>query len=90
MASENSAIAGLEMLLAGGAGGLGSAAAELLEAEGARVVISSRIGDCGPTSRKRPIASGFWTPFRSCTVWWFSPGRRRAERGRTRCGNRTR
>jgi NAD(P)-dependent dehydrogenase (short-subunit alcohol dehydrogenase family) len=32
----------LEVLLAGGAGGLGSATAELLEAEGARVVISSR------------------------------------------------
>ena len=42
MGSEKSAIAGLEVLLAGGAGGLGSATAELLEAEGARVVISSR------------------------------------------------
>lgn len=42
MGSENSAIAGLEVLLAGGAGGLGSAAAELLEAEGVRVVINSR------------------------------------------------
>ncbi len=42
MGSENSAIAGLEVLLAGGAGGLGSATAELLEAEGTRVVISSR------------------------------------------------
>jgi 3-oxoacyl-[acyl-carrier protein] reductase len=39
---EKSAIAGLEVLLAGGAGGLGSATAELLEAESARVVISSR------------------------------------------------
>jgi len=35
-------MAGLEILLAGGAGGLGSASAELLEAEGARIVISSR------------------------------------------------
>ena len=42
MASEKSTIAGLEILLAGGAGGLGSATAELLEAEGAHVVISSR------------------------------------------------
>jgi pteridine reductase len=33
---------GLEILLAGGAGGLGSATAELLKAEGASVVISSR------------------------------------------------
>ena len=32
----------MEILLAGGAGGLGSATAELLEAEGAQVVISSR------------------------------------------------
>jgi NAD(P)-dependent dehydrogenase (short-subunit alcohol dehydrogenase family) len=42
LGSENSAIAGLEVLLAGGAGGLGSATAELLATEGARVVISSR------------------------------------------------
>ena len=42
MALERSAIAGLEILLVGGAGGLGSATAELLEAEGARVAISSR------------------------------------------------
>lgn len=42
MKPEKSAIAGLEILLVGGAGGLGSAAAELLEAEGAHVVISSR------------------------------------------------
>jgi NAD(P)-dependent dehydrogenase (short-subunit alcohol dehydrogenase family) len=35
-------IAGLEILLAGGAGGLGSAAAELLNSEGANVTISSR------------------------------------------------
>ena len=42
MPPDQSGIAGLEMLLVGGAGGLGSAAAELLEAEGARVVISSR------------------------------------------------
>jgi len=42
LASEKSAISGLEVLLVGGAGGLGSAAAELLEAEGAHVVISSR------------------------------------------------
>jgi NAD(P)-dependent dehydrogenase (short-subunit alcohol dehydrogenase family) len=35
-------MAGLEILLAGGAGGLGSATAESLEAEGARIVISSR------------------------------------------------
>jgi meso-butanediol dehydrogenase/(S,S)-butanediol dehydrogenase/diacetyl reductase len=35
-------IAGLEILLAGGAGGLGSATAELLKAEGAHVEISSR------------------------------------------------
>jgi len=40
--SEKSAIAGLEILLVGGAGGLGSATAELLGAEGAHVVISSR------------------------------------------------
>jgi NAD(P)-dependent dehydrogenase (short-subunit alcohol dehydrogenase family) len=33
---------GLEILLVGGAGGLGSATAQLLEAEGAHVVISSR------------------------------------------------
>jgi NAD(P)-dependent dehydrogenase (short-subunit alcohol dehydrogenase family) len=33
---------GLEILLVGGAGGLGSASAELLQAEGANVVISSR------------------------------------------------
>jgi NAD(P)-dependent dehydrogenase (short-subunit alcohol dehydrogenase family) len=39
---DKSTIAGLEILLAGGAGGLGSATAALLEAEGARVVISSR------------------------------------------------
>ena len=32
----------LEVLLAGGAGGLGSAAADLLAAEGARVIVSSR------------------------------------------------
>jgi NAD(P)-dependent dehydrogenase (short-subunit alcohol dehydrogenase family) len=42
LGSEKSAIAGLEILLVGGAGGLGLATAELLEAEGARVVISSR------------------------------------------------
>ncbi len=35
-------ITGLEILLAGGAGGLGSATAELLEAEGAHVDVSSR------------------------------------------------
>ncbi len=35
-------IAGLEILLAGGAGGLGSATAELLKSEGANVTISSR------------------------------------------------
>jgi pteridine reductase len=35
-------IAGLEILLAGGAGGLGSASAELLKSEGANVTISSR------------------------------------------------
>jgi NAD(P)-dependent dehydrogenase (short-subunit alcohol dehydrogenase family) len=39
---EKSAIAGLEIRLAGGAGGLGSVTATLLEAEGAQVVISSR------------------------------------------------
>jgi meso-butanediol dehydrogenase / (S,S)-butanediol dehydrogenase / diacetyl reductase len=33
---------GLEILLVGGAGGLGSAAAQLLEADGAHVVVSSR------------------------------------------------
>jgi len=33
---------GLEVLLVGGAGGLGSAAADLLAADGARVVVSSR------------------------------------------------
>ena len=33
---------GLEILLAGGAGGLGSATADLLKREGARVVVSSR------------------------------------------------
>ena len=42
MGPEKSAIAGLEVLLVGGAGGLGSATAELLETESARVVISSR------------------------------------------------
>ena len=42
MGSDKSTIAGLEILLAGGAGGLGSATAALLEAEDARVVISSR------------------------------------------------
>jgi NAD(P)-dependent dehydrogenase (short-subunit alcohol dehydrogenase family) len=35
-------ITGLEILLAGGAGGLGSASAELLKSDGANVVISSR------------------------------------------------
>lgn len=35
-------MAGLEVLLVGGAGGLGSATSELVEAEGAHVVISSR------------------------------------------------
>ncbi|HEY6390110.1 MAG TPA: SDR family oxidoreductase [Bryobacteraceae bacterium] len=35
-------ISGLEILLSGGAGGLGSATAALLEAEGAHVVINSR------------------------------------------------
>jgi NAD(P)-dependent dehydrogenase (short-subunit alcohol dehydrogenase family) len=35
-------IAGLEILLAGGAGGLGSATAELLKSEGANVTVSSR------------------------------------------------
>jgi NAD(P)-dependent dehydrogenase (short-subunit alcohol dehydrogenase family) len=35
-------IAGLEILLAGGAGGLGSASAELLKSEGANVIVSSR------------------------------------------------
>jgi NAD(P)-dependent dehydrogenase (short-subunit alcohol dehydrogenase family) len=35
-------IAGLEILLAGGAGGLGSASAELLKSEGAKVTVSSR------------------------------------------------
>jgi NAD(P)-dependent dehydrogenase (short-subunit alcohol dehydrogenase family) len=39
---EKPAIAGLEVLLVGGAGGLGSATAELLEGEEARVTISSR------------------------------------------------
>ncbi len=42
MGVEKPAIAGLEILLVGGAGGLGSAAAGLLEGEGAHVVISSR------------------------------------------------
>jgi NAD(P)-dependent dehydrogenase (short-subunit alcohol dehydrogenase family) len=42
LGSDKSTIAGLEILLAGGAGGLGSATAELLEAEGAHVLISSR------------------------------------------------
>jgi NAD(P)-dependent dehydrogenase (short-subunit alcohol dehydrogenase family) len=41
LGSDKSSIAGLEILLAGGAGGLGSATAELLEAEGAHLVISS-------------------------------------------------
>ena len=40
--ADTSAIARLEILLVGGAGGLGSATAALLEAEGAHVVISSR------------------------------------------------
>ena len=40
--TEGSSIAGREILLVGGAGGLGSATAELLEQEGAHVVISSR------------------------------------------------
>jgi NAD(P)-dependent dehydrogenase (short-subunit alcohol dehydrogenase family) len=35
-------IAGLEILLAGGAGGLGSATADLLTSEGAKVTVSSR------------------------------------------------
>jgi NAD(P)-dependent dehydrogenase (short-subunit alcohol dehydrogenase family) len=35
-------IAGLDILLAGGAGGLGSATAELLKSEGANVIVSSR------------------------------------------------
>lgn len=35
-------IAGLEILLAGGAGGLGSASAQLLKLEGANVIVSSR------------------------------------------------
>ena len=35
-------IAGLEILLAGGAGGLGSATADLLKSEGANVTVSSR------------------------------------------------
>jgi 3-oxoacyl-[acyl-carrier protein] reductase len=42
LGSDKSTIAGLEILLVGGAGGLGSATVELLEGEGARVVISSR------------------------------------------------
>ena len=42
MKADRSAIAGLEILLVGGAGGLGSATAELLEAESAHIVISSR------------------------------------------------
>ncbi len=42
MPPDQPGIAGLEILLVGGAGGLGSATAALLEAEGARVVISSR------------------------------------------------
>ena len=42
MPPDQPGIAGLEILLVGGAGGLGSSAAALLEAEGARVVISSR------------------------------------------------
>ena len=42
MEANKPAIASLEVLLVGGAGGLGSATAELLEAEGAHVVISSR------------------------------------------------
>jgi NAD(P)-dependent dehydrogenase (short-subunit alcohol dehydrogenase family) len=39
---DKPAIAGFEILLVGGAGGLGSVTAELLESEGAHVVISSR------------------------------------------------
>jgi NAD(P)-dependent dehydrogenase (short-subunit alcohol dehydrogenase family) len=35
-------IAGLEILLAGGAGGLGSATADLLKSEGAKITVSSR------------------------------------------------
>lgn len=35
-------LSGLEILLAGGGGGLGSATAQLLESEGARVVVASR------------------------------------------------
>ena len=42
MPPERSSLAGREILLAGGAGGLGSATAELLAAEGAAVVIGSR------------------------------------------------
>ena len=38
MGPEKSAIAGLEVLLAGGAGGLGSATAELLEAESGKKI----------------------------------------------------
>ena len=42
MPPDKPAIEGLEVLLVGGAGGLGSATAELLAAEGAHVVVSSR------------------------------------------------
>jgi NAD(P)-dependent dehydrogenase (short-subunit alcohol dehydrogenase family) len=40
-------LSGREIVLAGGAGGLGSAAAEMLRSEGARVVVSSRSGRRG-------------------------------------------
>jgi len=49
---ERSSIAGLEFLVVGGAGGLGSVTSELLKAEGARVTISSRDhGQCADITK---------------------------------------
>ena len=54
MGSDKSTIAGLEILLAGGAGGLGSATAELLEAEGAAG--AAFITPANPHSKRRTDA----------------------------------
>jgi NAD(P)-dependent dehydrogenase (short-subunit alcohol dehydrogenase family) len=60
---------GREVLLAGGAGGLGSAIALLLLAEGARVVLSFRGNRAPPMSRGQ--SGSFWSqiitlPVRFC------------------------
>src|SRR5262249_19600390 len=54
--SRNPMLRGFEIVLAGGSGGLGSAAAELLAQEGARLIVSYR-ANADRAERLKPIAT---------------------------------